>query len=805
MFRNYLTVAIRNLLRHKVYSAINMMGLTIGIVCSLAILLFVRHELSYDTHHKNADRIYRATLEWHYENSSTGYYGTTSGLLATTLLQNYPAIEQVVRLHNVEAINFNDLFIKSKRTSAYEDHGFVTDTSVFKVFSFPLLYGDEETALKEPFSIVLTEKMGQKYFGKENPINQVLTLQDTLQFKVTGILAPIPKNAHFTFDFLISFESLNHTQASFMNRWMQWGNLGWHTYVLLKESASYDEIETHVQTITQQYGTAYEKEHKIRFVHHLQPLSDVHLYSSNLQYNITPQSDIVYIYAFLSIAFFILLIACINFMNLATARAINRAREVGMRKVVGAYRRQLVTQFLSESILFTSITMSLSLIILFLSLPFLNTITEQNLTLNLFHDPFVPLYLIGIIITIGLLSGSYPAFALSNFKPIEVLKGSLKSGQKGIWIRKSLVTFQFVISMTLLILTTVVYNQISHMRSQTLGFDKDHMVVINFKKNPDVQRRYKTIKSEFSKIPQVSHISTSATIPGRFFNFQNIRIKMPSGEEITKGIRIQSVDEDYVNTLGLTFVSGNGFSNHQNPRESFLLNERAITYFEWGTPQEALGKTFNARSQKQLVGVVKDFHYTALQNKIEPYLIYHNPTFFSYFIIKVQSNNLSHTLAELESTWAKLVPGKPFDYFFLDEDFDHQYRAEQQQMLMFSGFSAIAILVSCLGLFGLISFAAQQRTKEIGIRKVFGASISSVVALLSKNFVKLVIAANLVAWPSAYYIANHWLQAFAYRIDLVLWPFVIGTLTILFLTLSTVCFQAWKAARTNPVETLRHE
>ena len=806
MFRSYLTVAIRNLLRHKAYSTINVLGLTIGIACSLAILLFVRYELSYDAYHANVDRIYRATLEWHYASSPTGYYGTTSGLLAPTLLQNYPAVEQAVRFHDVQAVNGNDLFIRSEKVSAYEPHGFVADASIFKVFSFPLIQGDSETALKEPFSIVLTEAVSQKYFGDTDPMNQILTVQDTLQFIVTGILAPIPQNSHFTFDFLISFETLNHTQASFMERWMRWPNLGWHTYILLHESASYDEMEAQIQGITQQYGAADEEQFKIRFVHHLQPLKDIYLYS-NVIHNIAPQSDIVYIYGSLAIAFLILLIACINFVNLATARAVDRAREVGMRKVVGAYRGQLIAQFLGEALLMTAATICLSVVLIALSLPFLNDLAEQNLTLDIFQNPPLFLSLIGIALGVGVFSGSYPAFVLSSFKPVEVLKGSLKSGQKGIWIRKGLVTFQFIISITLLIVTTAVYTQINYMQSQTLGFDKDHVVVINFKKDPDVLQRYTTIKAEFTKLPNVLTVSTSATVPGRFFNFRNIRVRMSSGEEVLKGIRIQSIDEDYLETLGLTLISGRGFSRdiETDQNTAFLLNEKAVAYFEWGTPEEALGKTFNTRSNRHLIGVVKNFHYVSLHNPIEPYLFYFDPSHFSYFTVKVRSDGLLNTLTKLKKTWAKLIPDKPFDYFFLDEDFAHQYRAEKRQGLIFSIFFGLAIFVGCLGLFGLISFSTQQRTREIGIRKVLGAPISSVVILLSKDFLKPVFLANFIAWPFAYYIINHWLQRFAYRIDVELWPFALGTIAVMSIALSTASFQAWKAACRNPVETLRQE
>ena len=805
MFKNYLTVAFRSLMKHKVYSTINVIGLAIGIACVVLILLFVKDELSYDAYHENASQIYRVTLEWHYANTPTKYHASTSANLASLLLNDVPGVKHAVRF--VPSWHWSKaLYIKSENDSFYEDQGYFVDADIFNIFTFPFLKGDPETALKEPFSIVITDQLSRRYFGNQDPLGKTLTVQDTLAFKVTGVLAPIPSHSHFTFDFLISFDTLKSLDyIGVRPKYVRFGNLGFYTYILLAESASADVVASQVHEITRRYIPEWEAKNKTRFYHMLQPLSDIHLHSSHLFFDISSHGSVIYIYTFSSIAVLVLLIACINFMNLATARSVNRAKEVGIRKVVGAYRKQLIRQFLGESVLISVVALCIAVGFIELSAPIFSELTEKNL--KLFEDGWITLSLIGLVVVVGFIAGSHPAFVLSKFEPVAVLKGALKSDSRGLWMRKSLVAFQFIITITLIISTLVVYKQLNHMKTKELGFTKDQIAVINLRQNPDLQRRFEAMKAEFLKHPGVHHAAGSATIPGHFWNDINFRVNTQAGEEMKRLVQ-QAVDPDYLETYGMNLVAGRNFSREfsTDEQEAFILNETAVAYLGWSTPQEALGKTLRWRSRSiRLIGVVKDFHFSSLQRPIEPYIIRTGSRGIGYISLKVSTQDIKGTLSALETTWQRLVPGRPFEFFFLDEDFNRQYRSEERLGTIFNAFSMLAIVIACLGLLGLTSFTAQQRIKEIGIRKTLGASVTDIALMLSKEFMKPVIVASIISWPLAYYAMETWLRDFAYKINLDIGTFLLGGMLAVTIALSAVAYQAVKAALTNPVDALRYK
>ena len=800
MIGNYFNVALRNLLKYKLYSIINIVGLAIGIACSLLIFLFVRDELAFDHYHEKSDRIYRVNMEWHYNNGDLKNYAGSSVNLAPALLEEASEIKYATRLLKTSA------YIKKGDHRFYEKDGYYADASVLSIFSFPLLHGKAETALSQPYSMVITKQMAQKYFQNENPLGQTLVLQDTINATVTGVLASIPNQSHFKFDFLLSFQTLHSIQHPYVTKWHKyWGNLGPYTYILLHDANQQEKVASQIYRITQRHAPEEEKKLQVVYKHTLIPMTDIYLHSDFL-YEIGTTKSVKTVYIFLSIAMLILLMACINFMNLATARSINRAQEVGMRKVVGAHRRQLITQFLGEAFLMTCLAVIFAIVLIEIFLPPFNTLSNKALTLDLLHDPNMLLSLLVVTAFVGLIAGSYPAFALSKFQPVEVLKGVLKGTFKDTKIRQGLVVFQFTISIVLIIGTIVAINQLQYMHNQKLGFDKAHTVVIPFHDNPNINKRYNTLKTAFLNHAHVKSATASGTVPGRVFGDMKF-VYEDKNEKSMKAMLYQHIDEDYIQAYDLEVIAGRNFSKdfpHEDT-QSFMLNETAVAYLGLGSPKEALGANIDKRNNRRLIGVVKDFHHHGLQRAIEPLYFIFDPTRCQYLSIKIQSNNIAETLSALENIWQTQVPNRHFEFFFLDTDFEKQYQSEQHLSKIFTIFATLAIFIGCLGLFGLVAFAAQQRTREIGIRKILGASITGIVTLLSKDFVKLILIANLIAWPIAYYTLNQWLQTFAYRINLHITTFIFAGLIALLIALITISYQAIKAAQANPIDSLRYE
>ena len=794
MIKNYLTVAIRNIARNKTFSAINILGLAIGMACCILILLYVQDGLSYDQHHEHAHRIYRVAVEGKIAGTMR-QYAVTPFPMGPALVKDYPEVIDAVRFSRADP----KMLVGDQHGRLFYESGVVfTDPNFFQVFNFPLSKGNPKTAFSGPYSVVVTEAIAQKYFGEQEPVGQILSFNDKA-FKVTGVLKDTTHNSHFQFNLLASPMSRDHQS--------NWLRHDFYTYLLLQKRDSAqrleaklpDFIETHAGELLKAGGFAR---------YFLQPLTDIHL-RSHLEGEMGENSDIRYVYLFLIIALFVLILACVNFMNLSTALSATRSKEVGMRKVVGANRTQLIRQFMGESILLALLALFFAIALVEVSLPAFNAFIQRELVLDYTGNWHVVLTLLGVVLFAGLLSGIYPALFLSAFQPVEVLKSTMKRGLKTSSSRKTLVVFQFVISIILIIGTVVVYHQADYIKNKKLGFNKEQVIVMPYP-GMRVTERY---KSRLSGYANVLSTSTSSNIPGRQFPTSLFRSPIDGASQDGFEINMIVVDREFISTYGLELVEGRGFSKDilSDKDGELILNEAAMRHFGWtscaGKEVENIwpqGDKMEVRYRREVAGVVKDFHYQSLHHEIEP-LIIMTGNWFAYFAIRIRSDDVAGTLSFLKTQWKEIAPNKPFDYFFLDDDYDKLYRTEEQIGTLFGLFSILAIFVASLGLFGLASFTAQLRIKEIGIRKVLGASVSNLVLMLSKEFALLVGLANLIAWPIAYYAMHRWLQDFAYRIDLEIWAFVLSGFLALFIALTTVSYQAWKVARTNPVDALRYE
>ncbi|MGD9346444.1 MAG: ABC transporter permease, partial [Candidatus Aminicenantes bacterium] len=764
MLKNYIKTAFRNLKRYKGYSFINLMGLAIGIACCILIMIYMQDEFSYDRYPQHFERIYRIT--YHAQTPDRGEINTarTPPPWAPSLAQDYPEIESYCRL-KTPLVSW--LVSREEVDKRFHEKGFYfADETVFDFFNFSLKKGDPQTALKDPRTLVLTERAAQKYFGSEDPMGKTLRLDNTYDFLVTGVMKDVPKNSHFSFDILASFSTLSAIPIYGGDVYTTWRNgIGpnLYTYVRLREGAAPSMIEAKMPEFLQKYLGDLIRRVNIKVAPKLQPLTSIHLHS-NLDAEIRANSDIRYIYIFSAIAIFILLIACINFMNLATARSSIRAQEVGMRKVIGAEKRQLVFQFFGETVFLAFLALFLSLILVYIFLPVFNSLSGKTLVFT-FGDPRILFGVVGITLFVGLVSGSYPALYLSSFQPVAIFRGSLRAGRANKILRKTLVVFQFTLSIVFIIGTGIIYDQLQFLRDKNLGFDKEQIVVLPMG-DPRARQVYQTFKDKALQKPSVMAVSGTNSVPGGLIG---VVLFLPedaqAGEEVT--MEQFAVDHDFIDAMGLKIIEGRDFSVEYSTdtMEAFILNEAAVKHMGW--EGEAIDKRINIGNFKRgrVVGVVNDFHAKSLHQKIEPLLIHiaPNPDAYIQLIVRIAPYDYDRTLKALENIWKEVYPKDPFAYSFLDDDFDNLYRSERQRGKVFLAFSVLAIFIACLGLFGLASFTSEQKTKEIGIRKVLGATVGSIVGLLSVEFIKLVLLANLIAWPVSYYIMDNWLSNFAYR------------------------------------------
>ena len=800
MFTNYLKIAIRNLLNQKFYSAINIVGLSIGISACILVALYIKHDLSYDKYHKNAEQIYRIGFSAATE-GVTYYMAQSPGLLGPTLKNIYPEIKKFTRIYFSERS-----LVKVGDMKNYEDKISYADSTFFEIFTYDALVGNKAEFLKKTNSIVLTESTARKYFGNENPLGKLIEVNNQYGFEVTGVIKDVPFNSHFKFDFLASYSSLDKQPAG--NYLPQWGaTFGSYTYMLAGKGFNSKNFEKKTENFFNTYTDISNKSWRVL----VRPLLDIHL-NSHLDDEIEENSSTSRILILGSIALFILLLACINFINLSTARSSKRVVEIGIRKVLGAVKYQLVNQFLSESILLSLVSFIISIIAVILLLPSFSTLVGTEIGFDSgVNWTTLPLIIAGVFL-VGVLAGLYPAFFISSYQPIKVIKGinTSRRGKKNVsFLRKGLVILQFAISIILIAGTIIVNLQLKYLREYNMGFDKEYMIVLPV--HEKIGNSYKTIKNELKKMPGVL---SSAVGRGAPVNSNNIGSDCkPNGISNEGGsfpIEINSVDYDYMNHFGVKMVAGRNFSEEfaTDFPNAMIINEKMVRGLGFKNPQDAIGKSYfiSVNEYKpEIIGVVKDFNSNSLHNEITSQVFMTNPNWFKEFIIKVKSADIFSTINNVKELWAKFFPQYPFEYNFLDESIDMMYKSEEKYSQVISTFSIVALFIACLGLFGLAAFVTELRKKEIGIRKVLGASVNNIIHIISSEFAILVMIANIIAFPVAYYFMNKWLQDFAYRIALSWWIFALSGGIALLIALLTVGYQAIKAAMANPAESIRYE
>jgi len=793
MFKNYFKTTFRNTTRHKGYSFINLAGLAIGMACTLLILLWVKDELSYDRFHEKGKDIYRI-MSYGTRYMIEGFDGTPAPL-APAIKEEVPGIVNYARFSDVPKLVF-----KYGDKIFYETRGLIADPTVFEIFTFPFVQGDPKTALSEPLDIVITETMANKYFGSENPVGKTMEVEG-MSAAVRGVIQDIPHNSHIQFDFLSSYEFIEEITGYGTS----WGSFNFVTYLQLEANRDIKEIGENITAVAAKNNCPQVKD-GVEF--RLQPLAEIHLDSRAAYRNYSDIGDRKYVYVFSIIALFILFIACVNFMNLSTARSTTRAKEVGMRKTVGASRRQLIMQFFGESLFLTSIACVFALILVTFLLPAFNQITGKQLKLDLIDVQLV-IGLIIIVLLTAVTAGSYPAIYLSSFRPVKVLKGVFISDGKSQTFRRVLVVTQFSLSIALLIGTSVAYNQLHFLRHSNLGFNKENIVYVPIKEN--IGKRYDAFKAELLNDSNILSVAAQYYLFAEEGAFRSTGYDWEGREEGQEvDIILNLVDYDFIPMLDLELLEGRNFSKEYSTdvSQAYILNEEAIK--EMGI-QDPVGKQFSYGKRKgTIIGILKNANFRSLHVEIEPHVFFYlnevsEATQYGVVLVKIAGNNTEEALAKIQGVWENINPISPFEYHFLDQKYDSLYRKEKKIGTILNTFTLFAILISCLGLFGLASFLTEQRTNEIGIRKVLGASESGIVFLLSKQFTKWVLIANLFAWPAAYFVMSEWLKSFAYRINIGIWAFVLSGMLAVGIALLTVSFQALKAARANPIDSLRYE
>ena len=796
MLKNYFKIAWRSLTKNKTFSLINIIGLTVGLTCCLLLVLYIQRQTSFDSFHKNKDRIVRVIMEYGFNGNKPEKGNWTSTYVLERFASVFPEVESGVKIWTSPNV------IKYGNKVFMENNILLADSTFFNVFSFPLISGNPAKALWNPNNIVLSETTAKKYFGNENPVGKTVLLGvKQSPFLVTGIAKDCPDNSQLKFDIIVPFSSLEATPGN----GIKYFNANYTTYLLLKNKNSIASLQKKIEPFMQQ---ELKNNKGVYINYYLEPLTKIHLHSP---YDaIAPNVNIVYIYIISAVALLILLIACFTYINLSTVKSMERAKEVGIRKVAGAYKTQVFWQFITESFVLTIAAFLVSIVVTHWLLPLFNSFTQMQLTsANLLH-PFVIISALALIISIALLAGSYPAFIVAKYQPVKVLKGSLKNTASGLWLRKSLLVFQFAISVFLVISTIIVQQQLSYIQHKKLGYDKEHVIVTQATRS--MLNKMDLVKTELKTNPNIISISKASWEPVEVLSGGSIRrAEMPETAEMN--INFGTIDEDYIPTCGLELVAGNNLSRQDildankdsNAYYHVILNETLCKALGWKSPQEAIRqKILFEGSQGEVSGVVKDFHFASLHNPIAP-LAFIPANWGNTLLIKTSGNNLPQTINFIEKKYKELEPYYPFQYHFMDEDYQKLYASEMQTGKVFNLFSLIAVLLACLGLFGLSAYDIRQRTKEIGIRKVLGASVKQITLLLSGSTIKLVLLAIVIASPVAWWLGNKWLQGFAYRINISWWMFAAAAVTVIAVALITVSFQSIKAATANPAKSIKTE
>jgi putative ABC transport system permease protein len=806
MFNNYFKIAWRNLIKKTAYSLINIFGLGLGIACCLLIFMFVQDELSYDNYHEKGNRIYRVIHGEETPGSKDNSFAYSAWVwgnapIGPALKNDFPEIDKVVQFSGR-----SDILFTYEDKMYQEDGVFFMDSTAFDVFSWKMLRGDPKTALANPYSIVLTESTAKKYFGDEDPLGKMLKGSESAgrsnpgDYTVTGVIADLPSNSHFRFNALLS---LNTFRKSIPEIFTYWGYVDFYTYFLVNEQFDEAAFKKKIPAFIARHRESPESRYMIK----IEPLKDVYLRTyADRQPGETGSLSNIYVFSIIGV--FILLIAIINFMNLSTARSMERGKEVGIRKSIGADRKSLVTQFMGESMLIVGLSAIIAIFLVVIASPQMEGLTGKVLTLsNYVNFQNVAVFIAGILV-IGFIAGSYPALVLSGFNPVLILKGITRSNAGGAGLRKALVVFQFTLSIALIAGTIIVYFQMNHIMDRDLGFDNEQMLVLDYNYDGEVNFKSEILRTELEKNPAVVSLAFARSIPGSYYPHAGTEIETPQGELKMMGQPIFQVGMDFVSHFGLHLIAGRGYSR-EHPTDSsqaMVVNESAAKQYGYVNPADIVGKKFRQWGREGVVvGVVKDFNFTSLHRSIQPLTMPFVAYAGRYLTIKVKTDNMPETIKEIEAVWKQIVPHRPFLYSFLDDNFNKQYQADFMFRRLFTTFSCLAIFIACLGLLGLATYTAQQRTKEIGIRKVLGADLRNIVSLLSKDFVLLVLISIVIATPVAWYAMDRWLEGFAYRMEIHAWIFILSGGIALMIALLTISYQSIKSAVMNPVSSLRSE
>jgi putative ABC transport system permease protein len=805
MYKNYLKIAWRNLIKKKAYSFINIFGLGLGIACCFLIFMYVQDELSYDNYHEKGDRIYRVIHGWEGDPKAKApidsYWVWGNAPVGPALQNDFPEIDKVVQFSGRA-----DILLSVEDKLFQEDGILFMDSTVFDVFSWELVAGDPKTALIAPYSIVLTETTAKKYFGDEDALGKTLKGSDAPgranagDYTVTGIMKEVPSNSHFKFNALLSLSTFKKSRPQIFDNW---GYVDTYTYFLVNDK--FDEAKFNAKI------PAFLERHKdypdSKYIIAIEPLKDVYL-RTVAQRQPGETGSLANIYVFSVIGLFILAIAIINFMNLSTARSLERSKEVGIRKSIGADRRSLISQFLGESFIITFLSVVVAVGIVLLALPSMVGFTGKELAIQNFINWQTIPYIAAGILAVGLVAGSYPALVLSRFSTVSVLKGTVTSNKGGISLRRVLVVFQFSLSIALIAGTIIVYTQMNHILDKDLGFDKERMLILDYNYDGDVNAKSEAMKIEMEAIPAVLSVAFSRSVPGSHFPNAGTEIQTPEGEMKMIAQPIFQVGLDFVDHFGIELVAGRSYSREfpSDSTKALVINEAAARQYGYANPADIIGKKFDQWGRAgEVIGVVKDFNYISLHQTIEPLTLPFAASESRYVSLKVKSENIPQTISEVEKIWKRLVPHRPFMYSFLDDDFNRQYRSDFIFRRLFTTFSCLAILIACLGLLGLATYTAEQRNKEIGIRKVLGADVQTIVLLLSNDFIKLVLVAIIIATPVSWYAMNKWLDGFAYKMEIQTWMFALAGVIALSIAVFTISYQSIKSALVNPVNSLRSE
>jgi putative ABC transport system permease protein len=811
MVWHYIRIALKNAASRKAYSIINVLGLAVGMACCILILTYIVSELGYDRYHSKSSQIYRLC-----SNLTLG--GTPNAIASSNappslvMANEFPEVLNAVRLRSMPTAP-----VRYEDRQFYEERILYADNSIFELFDFPLVEGSNLSALETAWSIVISESMAEKYFGGENPLGKTLRINTTDDYVITGVVRDVPKNSHFVFDMLVSIETLYVQNRDLMDSWLSPFNH--YSYILLREGTDFREIEERFPAMIEKYVGQGLRDAGIGLEYFLQPLTRIHLYS-NLRHELAPNSDASYIYIFGFIALAILAIASFNFVNLTTARASIRSKEVGVRKVMGANRKELIKQFLIESMLYSLASLALGLVLAYLAIPYfgeilaadsvakaegISSMSVRSLSMEYSDMPWLVPSLICLAVFIGIVAGSYPAFYLASLDAAKSIRGGFSGNTGSAWFRRVLVTLQFAISILLMIASVIVFNQLNHLREIRLGFDKENIVVLPVM-DDRIRSSMESIKQELLAYEGIVSAGASTHVLGRRPSGGSYHPKgYPAGE--TEMMNFMGIDEDLVDTLGMNIVQGRNLSRNfpGDATGSVLINESAARKFGWDEP---IGKTVRNASAEQarvVVGVVDDFYFSSPHVAVSPMYISPAADMVRYLYIRIRPGDIPGTLAFLRQKWLEFDPDRPFDYFFLDRSYDGQFLAEQNLSKLFSVFSGLAIFVACLGLYGMAAFTTERRTKEIGIRKVFGSSVPGIVMLLSRELIALSVVANLIAWPLAYIMMNKWLESFPFRTDINAGLFLGAGLVMLLIGFVTVSYWSIRAGLASPARSLRYE